>query len=49
MRAYHQLNAIKCDYMEVLFTLRNCINGSETVDGFSSMEIAAYIESMYID
>ena len=31
-----------------LFTLRNCINGSLTMDAFSSTEIAAFIETMYI-
>ena len=48
-RTYHQLNAVQCDYMDVLFTLRNCINGSQTIEGFSSTEIAAFTESTYTD
>ena len=48
IRTYHQLNAVQCDYMDVLFTLRNCINGSQKI-GFNSTEIAAFTESMYID
>ena len=49
IRTYHQLNAVQYDYMDVLFTLRNCINGSQTIEGFSSTEIDAFTESMYID
>ena len=38
--AYHRLNAVQRDYTNVLSTLRNCINGSRTIDGFSSTDIA---------
>ena len=44
IRAYHQLNAVQCDYMDVLFMLRNCIK--QTIDGFSSAEIADSIGSI---